>query len=72
VYLLAPVSEGPAPYTRGFGLTRFVSDDVVRSGPRVARGCDIIQLADALGLERAILGGFDWGNICSTIHRNVS
>jgi hypothetical protein len=42
-------------YTRGFGLTRFVSDDVMRSGQQAARGCDIVQLADALGLERPIL-----------------
>ena len=37
-----------APYTRGFGLTRFVSDDVMRSGQQAARGCDIVQLADAI------------------------
>ena len=49
------------PYTRGFGLTRFVSDDVMRSGQQAARGVDIIQLAAALGLDRPILGGFDWG-----------
>ena len=47
------------PYTRGFGPTRFVSDDVMRSGQQAARGRDIVQLADALGLERPILGGFD-------------
>jgi pimeloyl-ACP methyl ester carboxylesterase len=49
------------PYTRGFGPTRFVSGDVMRSGQQAARGADIVQLADALGLERPILGGFDWG-----------
>jgi pimeloyl-ACP methyl ester carboxylesterase len=48
-----------APYIRGFGLTRFVSDDIMRSGQQAARGGDIVQLADALGLERPILGGFD-------------
>jgi hypothetical protein len=48
------------PYTRGFGPTRFVSDDVMRSGQQPARGRDIVQLADALGLEYLILGGFDW------------
>ena len=56
-----------APYTRGFGLTRFVSDDVMRSGQQAARGCDIVQLADALGLERPILGGFDWGGNASCV-----
>ena len=56
-----------APYTRGFGLTRFVSDIVMRSGQQAARGCDIVQLADALGLERPILGGFDWGGNASCV-----
>src|SRR5258708_36536902 len=53
------------PYTRGFGPTRFVSDNVMPSGQQAARGCDILQLADALGLERPILGAFVWGgNAC--------
>jgi len=55
------------PYTRGFGPTRFVSDNVMRSGQQAARGQDIIQLADALGLERLILGGFDWGGNASCV-----
>jgi pimeloyl-ACP methyl ester carboxylesterase len=55
------------PYTRGFGPTRFVSDDVMRSGQQAARGRDIVQLADALGLERPILGGFDWGGNASCV-----
>ena len=50
-----------APYARGFGPTRFVSDALMRNGQQAARGRDIIQLAGALGLERPILGGFDWG-----------
>lgn len=56
-----------APYTRGFGPTRFVSDDVMRSGQQAARGADIIQLAAALELDRPTLGGFDWGGcvLCS-------
>lgn len=56
-----------APYTRGFGPTRFVSDDVMRSGQQAARGADIIQLAAALGLDRPILGGFDWGGNASCV-----
>ncbi len=54
-----------APYARGFGPTRFVSDTIMRSGQQAARGRDIVQLADALGLERPILGGFDWGGNAS-------
>jgi pimeloyl-ACP methyl ester carboxylesterase len=53
------------PYTRGFGPTRFVADEVMRSGQQAARGADIIQLAAALGLDRPILGGFDWGGNAS-------
>jgi pimeloyl-ACP methyl ester carboxylesterase len=55
------------PYTRGFGATRFVSNDTMRSGQQAARGRDIIQLADALRLERSILGGFDWGGNASCV-----
>ena len=56
-----------APYARGFGPTRFVSDTVMRSGQQAARGSDIVQLADALGVERPILGGFDWGGNASCV-----
>ena len=56
-----------APYTRGFGPTRFLSGDAMRNGQQVARGSDIIQLCDALGLERPIIGGFDWGGNASCV-----
>lgn len=56
-----------APYTRGFGATRFVSDAIMRSGQQAARGLDIIQLAGALGVERPILAGFDWGGNASCV-----
>src|SRR5690242_18021020 len=46
------------PYVRGFGATRFLSGEVMRSGQQAARGADIIGLADALHLDRPILGGF--------------
>src|SRR5215204_1232533 len=49
------------PYLRGFGTTRFRSDDTVRNGEQAALALDVIALMDALGIERAILGGFDWG-----------
>jgi pimeloyl-ACP methyl ester carboxylesterase len=55
------------PYARGFGPTRFLSEDVLRSGQQAARGSDIVQLADALGLQRPILGGFDWGGNASCV-----
>jgi len=56
-----------APYTRGFGPTRFLSSDAMRNGQQVARGSDIIQLCDALGLKRPIIGGFDWGGNASCV-----
>jgi pimeloyl-ACP methyl ester carboxylesterase len=55
------------PYTRGFGPTRFLSDTTMRSGQQAARGRDILQLADALELDRPILGGFDWGGNASCV-----
>jgi pimeloyl-ACP methyl ester carboxylesterase len=49
------------PYLRGFGTTRFRSDDTVRNGEQAALALDVIALLDALEIERAILAGFDWG-----------
>ena len=56
-----------APYTRGFGPTRFVSDGSMRNGQQAARGRDIVELADALDLERPIVAGFDWGGNASCV-----
>lgn len=55
------------PYARGFGPTRFVADDILRSGQQAARGDDLIQLSDALRLQQPILGGFDWGGNASCV-----
>ena len=49
------------PYLRGFGSTRFRSDETFRNGEQVALGLDTIALLDVLGIERAVLAGFDWG-----------
>jgi pimeloyl-ACP methyl ester carboxylesterase len=49
------------PYLRGFGPTRFLSADTPRSGQQAALGHDLKQLMDALGIERAVLAGYDWG-----------
>jgi pimeloyl-ACP methyl ester carboxylesterase len=50
-----------APYLRGFGPTRFLSDATPRSGQLSALGRDTLELADALGLKRFALVGHDWG-----------
>lgn len=49
------------PYLRGYGATRFLSDDTMRNGQQSAIAADIVALMDALGIETAIIGGCDWG-----------
>jgi pimeloyl-ACP methyl ester carboxylesterase len=49
------------PYLRGYGPTRFLSDETPRSGQQAALGQDLLDLMDALAIPRAILGGYDWG-----------
>jgi pimeloyl-ACP methyl ester carboxylesterase len=49
------------PYLRGYGGTTFLSADTLRSGEQAALGQDLKQLLVALGIERAVLGGYDWG-----------
>jgi pimeloyl-ACP methyl ester carboxylesterase/GNAT superfamily N-acetyltransferase len=49
------------PYLRGYGPTRFLSSDTRRSGEQAALGADLLALMDALRIERAVLGGYDWG-----------
>jgi pimeloyl-ACP methyl ester carboxylesterase len=49
------------PYLRGYGPTRFLSAETMRSGQQAALAHDVLDLLDALGLDQAILAGFDWG-----------
>jgi pimeloyl-ACP methyl ester carboxylesterase len=49
------------PYLRGYGSTRFLSSTTPRNGQQSVVAVDIIALMDALRIEQAILGGFDWG-----------
>jgi len=49
------------PYLRGYGTTRFLSNDVPRNGQQAAVAMDVIAHMDALRIGRAILAGFDWG-----------
>jgi pimeloyl-ACP methyl ester carboxylesterase len=49
------------PYLRGYGKTRFLSNATFRNGQQAVVALDIIALMDALKIEKAILGGFDWG-----------
>jgi pimeloyl-ACP methyl ester carboxylesterase len=49
------------PYLRGFGTTRFLSADTFRNGQPSVVALDTIALMDALEIQKAIIGGFDWG-----------
>jgi pimeloyl-ACP methyl ester carboxylesterase len=49
------------PYLRGYGATRFLSNDTVRNGEPAALAVDLIAFMDALKIEKAVLAGFDWG-----------
>jgi pimeloyl-ACP methyl ester carboxylesterase len=49
------------PYLRGYGTTRFLSSETFRNAQQSVVALDIIALMDALKIQKAILGGFDWG-----------
>jgi pimeloyl-ACP methyl ester carboxylesterase len=55
------------PYLRGYGGTRFLSAGTPRSGQQAALGQDLIDLLDALGIERAVVAGYDWGGRAACI-----
>jgi pimeloyl-ACP methyl ester carboxylesterase len=49
------------PYLRGYGTTRFLSSETFRNGQPSALAVDVIDLMDALKIDKAIVAGFDWG-----------
>ena len=51
-----------APYLRGFGATRFLSDDTPRTGNSGILAHDAVDLMDALGIDRFRVAGHDWGS----------
>ena len=55
------------PWLRGYGPTRFLSDDTPRSGQQAALGADLLALLDALSIERALVAGYDWGGRAACI-----
>jgi pimeloyl-ACP methyl ester carboxylesterase len=68
----APIlAEGGArvivPYLRGYGPTRFLNAGTPRSGEQAALGVDLLDFMDALEIERAVLGGYDWGGRAACI-----
>ena len=49
------------PYLRGYGTTRFLSSETPRNGQQSVLAVDIIALMDALEIQKATIGGYDWG-----------
>lgn len=49
------------PYLRGYGTTRFLSDDTPRNGQQAALASDMIAFLDALQIKQAVVAGYDWG-----------
>jgi pimeloyl-ACP methyl ester carboxylesterase len=60
--LAARGSRVIVPYLRGHGTTRFLSARTFRNAQQSAVALDIVALMDALGIERAVLAGYDWGS----------
>lgn len=49
------------PFLRGYGTTRFLSNDALRNGQQSVIAVDIIALMDALEIDKAVVAGCDWG-----------
>jgi len=46
---------------RGYGTTHFLAGEALRNGQPSALASDIVAFMDALKIDKAILGGCDWG-----------
>lgn len=55
------------PWLRGYGPTRFLASTTPRSGEQAALAADLLALMDVLGVERAVLAGYDWGGRAACI-----
>jgi pimeloyl-ACP methyl ester carboxylesterase len=49
------------PHLRGYGTTRFLSSETFRNGQPSVLAVDIVALMDAIKIDKATIGGFDWG-----------
>jgi pimeloyl-ACP methyl ester carboxylesterase len=56
-----------AVYLRGYGPTRFLAPAAPRMAEQAAIGQDVLDLADALKLQRFAVCGFDWGGRAACI-----
>jgi pimeloyl-ACP methyl ester carboxylesterase len=67
---VAPLLTGMrviVPYLRGYGPTEYLSRQTMRSGQQGALAADLLALLDALRIEKALLGGYDWGGRAACI-----
>jgi pimeloyl-ACP methyl ester carboxylesterase len=55
------------PWLRGYGPTRFLDPATPRSGQQAAIGADLLAFMDAVGIDGAILAGYDWGGRAACI-----
>ncbi|MFL1551831.1 alpha/beta fold hydrolase [Pseudomonas sp. D47] len=55
------------PYLRGYGPTRFINEQVMRSGQQAVLAKDLLDFMDALGIPQATLAGYDWGGRAACI-----
>jgi pimeloyl-ACP methyl ester carboxylesterase len=55
------------PYLRGYGPTRFRDAAAPRMAEQAAIAQDLVDFADALGLDQFAVAGFDWGNRAACI-----
>jgi pimeloyl-ACP methyl ester carboxylesterase len=55
------------PYLRGYGPTRFLAPETVRSGQQAALAQDLLAFMDALAVKDAVLAGYDWGGRAACI-----
>ncbi len=55
------------PYLRGYGPTRFINTEVMRSGQQAALAKDLLDFMDALAIPQATLVGYDWGGRAACI-----
>jgi pimeloyl-ACP methyl ester carboxylesterase len=55
------------PYLRGYGPTRFLAPETLRSGQQAALAVDLLALMDRLAIPQAVLAGYDWGGRAACI-----
>jgi pimeloyl-ACP methyl ester carboxylesterase len=55
------------PHLRGYGSTRFLSDETLRNGQQSVVAVDVVNLMDALKIGRAVIARFDWGALTADI-----